>query len=289
MKKGEDVNMSKKSGAGINLFFFGTTIILVGALAGIGLYTCFHEEDHETSAEEPVTFAYETIATAETTTSTTTTATTSTSTTQTTTTVTTESRLKYQKFNETVAADQSNAVITLADEEYGDLFHSYHDSEWTFSDFSDKAVVGVKKDKASPSESYYINCENAMAEKLDIGFTAEITGGKKLKVESYGGELSELRIVSNNDKYADTVYTSDVGKGTLEADLTDSSYLNGLYVVNGRYTVNGKSCDLNVYLFVNCKSDDSDDYSFYLCSANKESTEPATEEDTASTTDRKDD
>ena len=263
--------MNKRSGAGINLIFFVLALLLTSALVCIGLYAYFHESDHEAKpASAPTVLATtEATATASTSTSATTAATTTASAIMSTTTTTTVSKLKYHGFNETVAADPSKAVFTLSEEESGDLFHYYPNSEWTFRGFADKATVGIAKDKVSKASSYYINTPEVKDSKSDIGFTAEIKNGKTLKVESYGGELSELRIVSNNDKYADLGCTADVKKGTLEADLCGSSFPNGLYVINAEYTVGDKTCDLNICLFVNCKSDDEKDYSFYLCTASQ--------------------
>ena len=283
--------MSKKSGAGINLIFFVLVLLLAGALTAIGAYAYFHKPEHEAkpasaplvteASEETTTTAGATVTTAQTSAS----ATTVTSTAATTTTAV--SKLKYHEYNETVAADDANAVLTLTKEESGDLFHYYPNSEWTFSDFADKAVVGLEKGKDGSSASYYINGSEVKASKSDIGFTAEIKDGKTLRVESYGGELSELRIVSNNDKYAELSYDSDVKKGTLEADLYSGSYPNGIYVINAEYTVDDKTCDLNIYLLVNCKSDDEKDYSFCLCNCSQGSaavttaaTEPASSETT---------
>lgn len=286
--------MRKKSGAGINLIFFVLVLLLAGALAAIGVYTYFHESEHEAKpASAPIVTdtSEETTTSASTTASTSkTTASTTTATTSAATTTSAVSKLKYHEYNETVAADTSDTVLTLTKEESGDLFHYYPNSEWTFSDFSDKAAVGLEKGKSSSSASYFINSPEVKTSKSDIGFTAEIKDGKTLKVESYGGELSELRIASNNDKYADLTYKADVKKGTLEADLSGNSYPNGIYVINGEYTVDGKTCDLNIYLFVNCKSDDEKDYSFYLCTCSQGSTEtavPAEEPASSETTTKK--
>ncbi|MBR6070441.1 MAG: hypothetical protein IKP78_07630 [Ruminococcus sp.] len=285
--------MSKKSGAGINLIFFVLVLLLAGALTAIGAYAYFHKPEHEAkpvsaplvteTSEETTTTAGTTVSTAKTTASTTI-ATTSVTTT---TTASSVSKLEYHEYNETIAADAAKAVLTLTKEESGDLFHYYPNSEWTFSSFSDKAVVGLDKGKDGSSASYYINGAEVRSSKSDIGFTAEIKDGRTLKAESYGGELSELRIVSNNNKYAKLGYTADIKSGTLEADLYSGSYPNGIYVINAEYLVGDKTCDLNIYLFVNCKSDDEKDYSFYLCNCSQGSaevttaaTEPASSETT---------
>ena len=274
--------MKKKSGAGINLVFFVLALLLMGALAGICTYAYFHESEHEAKpASAPLTLTTDATTT---TTSATTTASTATTTVSATTTTatTTVRRLKYHGFNETVAADPSQAELTLTEEESGDIFHYYPNSGWTFRGFTDKAAVGLPKDKSGKTASYYANSPDVKDSKSDIGFTAEIKDGKTLKVESYGGELTELRIVSNNDKYAELSYSADVKKGTLEADMLDSSYANGIYVINGEYSVSGETCDLNIYLFVNCKSDNEKDYSFYLCTGSQSETEPASTSTTTS-------
>ncbi|MDO4864792.1 MAG: hypothetical protein Q4A05_11550 [Ruminococcus sp.] len=287
--------MRKKSGAGINLILFVLALLLAGALAAIGIYTYFHKSEHEAepasappvteTTEETTTSAATTTASKVTTSKATTSATTTTSTT-----TAAESKLKYHGYNETLAAKPSDAILTLTEEDSGDLFHYYPNSEWTFRDFAEKATVGLEKNKDGSSMSYYINSPDVKASKSDIGFTAEIKGGRTLRVESYGGELTELRIVSNNDKYVKPDYTADIRKGTLEADLYSGSFTNGIYVINGEYTVKDKTCCLNICLFVNCKSDDEKDYSFYLCSCSQGDiavTTAATEPTSTATTTKK--
>ena len=266
------------------MIFFVLALLLASALVCIGFYIYFHEGEHEAKpTSAPKTLSAETTSSTASTSTAPTASTTAVSVTTTTTSTTAVSKLKYHGFNETVAADPSKAVLTLAEEDSGDLFHFYPSSVWAFSGFSDKAEVGLPKDKEGKAASYYINGADVKDSKSDIGFTAEIKDGKTLKVESYGGELTELRIVSNNDKYAELAYTADIKKGTLEADLRDGSFSNGLYVINGEYTVSGKTSDLNIYLFVNCKSDDEKDYSFYLCTGKQGSSAAETTTTTVTT------
>lgn len=266
--------MQKKSGAGINLIFFVLALILTGAIVAICFYTYFHKSKHES---EPANSKSITETTEITTTSTSTTltsnssiSTTTTVSTISTTTASKISKLKYHNFNETLAAEPSDDTLTLSQEDSGDLFNYYPNSKWIFNKFANKAEVGIDKGKDGSSVSYYINNTNVNNSKSDIGFKAEIKNNQDLFVESYGGDLKELKIVSNNNKYSELKYKTDIKKGTLEADLTDNSYPNGIYVINGEYTVDNKTLFLNIYLYINCKSDEKEDYKYYLCWASQD-------------------
>ena len=287
--------MSKKTGAGINLIFFVITLLLAGALIAIGVYTYFHKSERAPKPEIKSTLseAIEKTTTSFISSTTSNTTTTTTSISVTTTSTTKISKLKYHEYNETVAAKPSEAVIILNQEESGDLFHYYPNSSLSFTNFSEKAAIGLDKEKDGSSASFCINSPNAKYSKGDIGFNAEIKDNKNLKVESYGGSLSDLRIVSNNNKYSDINYTVDVKNGKLEADLTDGSFSNGLYVINGQYLVDSKTYNLNIYIYVNCKSDNINDMNFYLCESTQyeasNEAETTSSENTSVTTTKIDD
>lgn len=266
--------MSKKSGVGINLIFLVLVLLLIGTLVCIGGYAYFHEAEHEAKpASAPK--ALTTTETSSAVTSVTTTVSSMTTTTATAATTTTAStvkisRLEYHGFNETITENNSDINYILSSEDSGDILHIYNGDRWTVSDFRDSSVASVSKDKEASSFNKYINSEYVTESKSDIGISAEIKDGKTLAVKSFGGECTELKIVSNNDKYAEISYKADTKKGTLEADLTDGSFLNGLYFIHGEYTEGGKTYPLNTYLFVNCKSDDEKDSHYYLCSLKQE-------------------
>ena len=276
--------MSKKSGAGINLIFLVLVLLLIGALVCIGGYAYFHEAEHEAKpASAPKALTTTEITSASTSSTTTGSSTTTASAAKTTTSTERLSRLEYHGFNETVTEKAADVKYVLSSDDTGDLLHIYSGDRWIISDFGDSSVASVSKGKDTSSFIKYINSENVTDSKSDIGISAKIKDGKKLSVESFGGECTELKIVSNNDKYADISFKADTKKGTLEADLTDGSFLNGLYFIHGEYTEDGKTYPLNVYLFVNCKSDDEKDYHFYLCSLKQESeTDVPTASDTES-------
>lgn len=265
--------MSKKSGVGINLIFLVLVLLLIGTLVCIGGYAYFHEAEHEAKpASAPKALTTTETSSAVTSVTTTVSSMTTTTATAATTTASTVkiSRLEYHGFNETITENNSDINYILYSEDSGDILHIYNGDRWTVSDFRDSSVASVSKDKEASSFNKYINSEYVTESKSDIGISAEIKDGKTLAVKSFGGECTELKIVSNNDKYAEISYKADTKKGTLEADLTDGSFLNGLYFIHGEYTEGGKTYPLNTYLFVNCKSDDEKDFHYYLCSLKQE-------------------
>ena len=273
--------MRKGSGAGINLIFCILALLLAGALTGIGVYTVVHKPEkieaepaaaeatyENTEPSEEGTVLTETSTDAETTTTsevTTTTAAASTAAAK------SLDRTEYHGFNETITEKSPDVKYVLSFEDSGDVLQIYNGDRWTVSEFGYSSVASVRKDGDSSSFNTYINSADVKNTKSDIGISAEIKNGNKLAVESLGGECTELKIVSNNDKYADLSCKADIRKGTLEADLTDSSFQNGLYVIHGEYTEGGKTYPINVYLFVNCKSNDEKDLHFYLCTLKRES------------------
>ncbi len=273
--------MRKGSGAAINLIFFALALLLAGALAGIGVYIFVHEPDKEKAEPvmtETVTEASEPTEEETVPTETTTEATTSKATTSATTTKASSApdRLEYHAYIDTITEKAPDVEYEMTDKDSGDVFHIYSGDKLVLSSFKDSSSASIAKDKDASTFDKYINSPNVRADKSDIGLTAEIREGKKLRVESLGGECDELVITSNNDKYADIEYKADTKKGTLEADLSDGSFRNGLYVIHGEFTEGGKKFPINLYLYVNCKSDDEKDMHFYLCSLSRVKSEPAT-------------
>ena len=273
--------MRKGSGAGINLIFCILALLLAGALTGIGIYAVVHKPEKveaepviaETTVEKTEPTEKETVTT-ETSSEADATSTPKATTTTAAAAATTappRDRTEYHGFNETITEKAPDVKYVLSFEDSGDVLHIYNDDKWTVSDFKDSSVASVSKGKDASSFNTYINSAAVTDTKSDIGISAGIKNGNKLSVESFGGECTELKIVSNNDKYADLSFKADTKKGTLEADLTDSSFQNSLYVIHGEYTEGGKTYPINVYLFVNCKSNDENDFHFYLCSLKDES------------------
>ena len=143
---------------------------------------------------------------------------------------------------------------------------------WYFFDFAQKGTVGIGLFDKARSDKYndeYINDTIVAYTEMYYGFKAEIIDGRTLSVENYtnlsGVEYTDLEIQYERPDIICPNYTVDYDKTTLTADLYDESFINGCYVITGTYEYKGETNTCNLYLYVNCKSNDPSDYNFYIC------------------------
>ncbi len=146
------------------------------------------------------------------------------------------------------------------------------DTIWYFFNFAQKGTVGIGISDKSYLDKYnaeYVNGSNTAYTEMYYGFKAEIINGRTLSVKNYtnlsGVEYIDLKIQSERPDIISPDYTVDYDKGTLTADLYDESFINGCYAITGTYEYKGKTSTCNLYLYVNCKSNDPSDYHFYIC------------------------
>ncbi|MDE7120774.1 MAG: hypothetical protein K2O42_01270, partial [Oscillospiraceae bacterium] len=183
------------------------------------------------------------------------------------TTTTTQSKSNYQSFTNTTTATQDklkykdynknfNPDKTLHLSKDGKLFKSETLRTWYFYHFSDRSLNGIGKNG--------VTFHGLSSEKL---FAAKIHDNRNLVVSFKardGSELNDITIETNNDTDEKIVYTFSLEENKLRADLYDASFRNGLYRINITYD---KTQHAYMYLYVNCASNDPEDYEFYLCYA----------------------
>ncbi len=143
---------------------------------------------------------------------------------------------------------------------------------WYFFDFTQKGTVGIGLFDKARSDKYndeYINDTIVAYTEMYYGFKAEIIDGRTLSVENYtnlsGVEYTNLEIQYERPDRTCPNYTVDYDKTTLTADLYDESFINGCYAITGTYKYKDETNTCNLYLYVNCESNDPSDYNFYIC------------------------
>ena len=143
---------------------------------------------------------------------------------------------------------------------------------WYFFDFDQEGTIGIGIFDKTNSDKYnedYVNDTNVAYTEMYYGFKAEIIDGRTLSVENYthlsGVKYIDLEIQSERPDIIHPEYVVAYNRTTLTADLYDESFINGCYVITGTYEYEGETNTCNLYLYVNCKSNDPSDYNFYIC------------------------
>lgn len=121
---------------------------------------------------------------------------------------------------------------------------------WYFYDFNDNQIAGISHD----GKESRVACYN--------GFRAEINDNRDLVITCTKNCADvDIRYENNNVSPKFSTRTNENGKLVATADLWDSSFPNGFYTITGTFD----EFEASLYLFVNCASDNADDYHFYLC------------------------
>lgn len=168
-----------------------------------------------------------------------------------------KSRLEYHKH---FSGLSRYSVISIDSKNYSERFRATSYDKWYFYNFGERVVSGYGNDNKAVTVAAY------------SGIEARITDKRTLNVTAFGN-VDKSGISINYENNAGRVnyrsQTLSSSKATASADLWDSCFVNGLYEISCKFTVNGKTDTAYVYLFVNCASDSSKDYEFYLCNGEK--------------------
>jgi len=153
-----------------------------------------------------------------------------------------------------------------------DLFKKTQDTTWVFWDFYQTGTVGVGKDTDyfTTSNHFYQNTENVFFSEGYFGLNAVIQDNRTLIVTptvSYDSDavLTDIKLTDGYFAKKALPYEYDRSTQTLTADLYDDCYQNSIYVITGIYSYHEKIIYCNLYLFVDCASDQPEDYEFYIC------------------------
>lgn len=168
------------------------------------------------------------------------------------TTIATQDKLKYQKYFEKFDPDK-----TIHLKKSGKLFQCDDTKTWYFYHFSDRSFN---------SFGYTGEVLHGLSDRNL--FSALITENRNLvvvfKPNEEDAKLNNITIESNNKTTEKLNYTVDFDKNCLKADLYDPSFRNGMY----RITLTCNDTEhAYIYLYINCASNDPEDYGFYLCYA----------------------
>ena len=143
-----------------------------------------------------------------------------------------------------------------------DLFEVTDDSNWYFFDLGNSTASGrTRFGKICYHTGYACSMRADIVEGRYLRVTAAPTLMEGVKCEDIWIDFEE----SSESPFFEV---TDYGNGTkrLLADLYDDSYLNGFYRIRALFN-NDMTTD--VYLYVNCASDDPEDYEFYTCNGEK--------------------
>lgn len=165
-----------------------------------------------------------------------------------------QDKLKYHGHIDSSYFKKGNTVSLK--KSFGDLFTVTKYTTYCFYGFGDQAVAAHGKNGEVICNTGY------------DGITAKIKNNRQLEVKADSG-FDTLSICYENqlDKLNYDLKKNDNGSMCLTADLWDNTFRNGFYkIVAHKYKENALDTDiLNLCLIVNCGSNDSEDYEFYLC------------------------
>lgn len=180
------------------------------------------------------------------------------------------SKLRTHDYFDVSENEIYNKTFKIGDNTTGNLFkNKYSFARWIFFNFSDHGIAGSGLNNIALSEDYVNNINAVTYTEAYFGIKAEIKDNRMLNVESYShlnnAKLTDIKIQADYDVNVKPNYTVDISKGKLTADLYDDFFSNGLYAITATYKYGNETCHVNLYLFVNCKSDNASDYHFYIC------------------------
>lgn len=137
-----------------------------------------------------------------------------------------------------------------------------------FYNFSQNGIVGSGIDVIIEGDIRHSEdrCENTVNGKyieMYFGLRAEINGSA-LSVKSYRNiEGVTVNGIVIKDRFGKLAVQTD--KASLTAELADNTFVNGIYSIEGKFTYDKRAYNVFLYLFVNCRTDDSRDHESYIC------------------------
>ncbi len=160
-----------------------------------------------------------------------------------------------------------NACILGSQLDERSIFYSDNSEYmWEFFDFRSEGEAGIGLDLAHPSntsEKFWINPPNTAFSEMYFGIFAGISEEDILTVRTYK-HLSDAKVrsISLYSEYLEKPsYTFEELR--LTADLNDSSFKSGMYVICAEMRYHGELYSCNLYLAVGCGGEKQS----YICSA----------------------
>lgn len=135
------------------------------------------------------------------------------------------------------------------------IFEHTDISAWYFRQFSDRSSTGIGLD----GKTVYCNGYGVITGTITDNRTLEISAGSRL--DSIVPEAITITFENKDIAAKYETHTRKDGALIASADLWDPSFKNGIYEIRADFNAGSAY----IYLFVNCKSDNTEDYEFYLC------------------------
>jgi hypothetical protein len=163
--------------------------------------------------------------------------------------------------------DPINSSICFNTTNVNNIFYMYGDDAWEFWRFADEGIVGCGKDYLNSCDVYdkITNTENVAYAETYFGFTASIEN-KTLSVDNYYNvndvKCTDIKITYMDGTNPSYTVTSD---NNITANLSDESYVNGLYAITADYASSKHIYTANMYLYINYASNDDSDFEAYVC------------------------
>ena len=140
---------------------------------------------------------------------------------------------------------------------------------WEFSNFGKTAIAGcgLDDDITERMNKYKNDTENVIYSEGYYGIKAQIVNNRYLEIKPYSHlndiKCEKLTIVYEEPNAVSPMVTKS--GSTYRADLYDKEFANGMYVIHAEFPITYQNQMCNLYLFVDCYSNDESDYHFYLC------------------------
>lgn len=182
-----------------------------------------------------------------------------------------KSENKYTFKNKTADYAKSNtAVIECKDiTSSTNIFKKTILKYWEMSNFKKSKTAGCGLDDKfrNKPNKYANNPENVTYSEGYYGIKATISNNRYLNVRAYS-HLNDVKCELIDIVYEEPNAVSLPLLGTNQvrrADLWDEHFISGLYAIHAEFKIKSDIQMCNLYLFVDCYSNDSKDYHFYLC------------------------
>ena len=145
------------------------------------------------------------------------------------------------------------------------IFECTDNSAWYFYQFADRASTGIGMN----GETVHGNGYALITGQITDNRILEMSAVSRLK--SITPEKITITFENKDETLKYETHMKDNGSIIASADLWDwdSSYMNGLYEIKADFNTGSAVKSTYIYLFVNCKSDNTEDYAFYLCEGDK--------------------
>lgn len=143
------------------------------------------------------------------------------------------------------------------------IFECTDNSAWYFYQFSDCSAMGI----GLSGESVYCNGYAVLTGTITDNRMLEISAGSRLDSIT----PNNITITFENDSETVKYETHTNSSETIiaSADLWNPSFKNGIYEIKADFNTGSTIRSSCIYLFANCKSDNTEDYEFYLCKGEK--------------------